>query len=368
MAIIRQPAYITKSPISVAIGGVVPVPFPPTPVIPAQDFQINGVLQGTGRGKWVGTIDYYRGNIGGPTSWVFSDLEGTSGSFFSDNMSITTTSVSAPNLIYVGGSLLAGSAVVTYSNLTSINFPKLKYIGGSAFGPNGYPALTSIDFPELVFMASSFTGTFNGVTSMDLSKLQIITNGLFFSCNSLTSLSLPSLVICLGSFSLNVPALTTLDLPTLGTWKAMTGNISLTNIALNQTSVNDLLAALAYMDGNNGTLLFGTGKIVSITGTSSAPSNLGSTTTAGSNFVGVGTTCTVNWTGHGYATGDVLRISGITTLTNANRYAVITVVNPNQFTYTITSQSATGAGTATVIKAGASAAALVNRGVTLTTN
>jgi hypothetical protein len=122
------------------------------------------------------------------------------------------------------------------------------------------------------------------------------------------------------------------------------------------------------MDGNNGTLLFGTGRAVSITGTSSAPSNLGSTTTAGSNFVGVGTTCTVNWTGHGYATGNVLRISGITTLTNANRYAVITVVNPNQFTYTITSQSATGAGTATVVRAGTSAAALVTRGVTVTTN
>jgi hypothetical protein len=81
-----------------------------------------------------------------------------------------------------------------------------------------------------------------------------------------------------------------------------------------------------------------------------------------------GTTCTVNWTGHGYATGDVLRISGITTATNANRYARITVVNANQFTYTITSQTATGAGTATVVKAGASANALVTRGVTLTTN
>jgi hypothetical protein len=81
-----------------------------------------------------------------------------------------------------------------------------------------------------------------------------------------------------------------------------------------------------------------------------------------------GTTCTVNWTAHGYATGDVLRVSGITTATNANRYAVITVVNANQFTYAITSQTATGAGTATVVKAAASAKALVTRGVTLTTN
>jgi hypothetical protein len=122
------------------------------------------------------------------------------------------------------------------------------------------------------------------------------------------------------------------------------------------------------MDGTNGTVNFGTGRSITITGTSSAPTNLGSITTAGSNFVGAGTTCTVNLTSHGYATGDVLRVSGITTLTNANRYAVITVVNANQFTYTITSQTATGAGTATIVKAGASAKALVTRGVTLTTN
>ena len=166
-----------------------------------------------------------------------------------------------------------------------------------------------------------------------------------------------------------MPLLTTLTLPTLGTWKALSGNVSIASASLNQTSVDNLLSALAYMDGTNNTLAYGSGKTVTISaGLSSAPTNLGSITTAGSNFVGSTTTCTVNLTSHGYATGDVLRISGITTLTNANKYAVITVVNANQFTYTITSQTATGAGTATVVKAGASAKALVTRGVTLTTN
>jgi hypothetical protein len=374
MSIIRQPAYIAKSPISVAIGGTVPAPFPPTPVIPAQDFQINGVLQGTGAGKWVSSIEYYSGSIGGPTSWVFSDLEGTSGGFFSSNIPITATSVSAPNLIYVGGSLLAGGGVFTYTALTSINFPKLKYLGGLALGaPNAYPALTSINFPELVFMGSNFTGIFNGVTSMDLSKLQI-NNGLSFASTSLTSLSLPSLVISLGQFSLNLPALTTLNLPTLGTWKAMFGNVNLTNIALNQTSVNDLLAALAYMDGNNGTVSYGTGRTVAILGTSSAPSNLGVVTGLnGSQFVGAGTICTATIANHGYAIGDVIRVAGVgAPLGNANRYAVIlsSGFTTGQFQYTITSQTGTGTGTGTVsvTKAGASAAALVNRGVTLTTN
>jgi hypothetical protein len=129
------------------------------------------------------------------------------------------------------------------------------------------------------------------------------------------------------------------------------------------------------MDGNNNTSLFGTGKSLTISGgTNAAPSNDGSvnvtlqTSPTLPNISCVGTTCTVNLTNHGYSSGDVLRISGVTTATNANRYAVITVTNANQFTYTITSQTANGGGTATIIKAGASAKTLVTRGVTLTTN
>jgi hypothetical protein len=367
MAIIRQPAYITKSPISVAIGGTVPAPFPPTPIVPAQDLQINGVLTGTGRGKWVGTIDYYGSTITGPTTFEFSDLEGVTGNFF-NGIATTVTSLSAPNLIYIGG----GVSISNTTSLTTLNLPKLQFLNGGLFtGISSFTALTTINLGSLVSISSMGLNTLPVLTALDFSTVQYITSGLgsvVFSV--LTSLSLASLIyVGSNGISFNAPLMTTLTMPSvLGTWKAMTGNIGLTNIALNQTSVDNLLAALAYMDGNNGTLLFGSGKIVSVTGTSSAPSNLGSTTTAGSNFVGVGTTCTVNWTGHGYATGNVLRISGITTLTNANRYAVITVVNPNQFTYTITSQSATGAGTATVVRAGTSAAALVNRGITLTTN
>jgi hypothetical protein len=133
--------------------------------------------------------------------------------------------------------------------------------------------------------------------------------------------------------------------------------------------VNNILQAYASLDGTNGTTLWVSSLSMS-NGTSAAPSNAGSTTTAGSNFVCAGTTCTVNLTGHGYATGDVLRVSGITTATNANRYAVITVVNADRFTYTIASQTATGAGTATIARflASSSVGKLVTRGVTLTTN
>jgi hypothetical protein len=221
----------------------------------------------------------------------------------------------------------------------------------------------------MAFVQFNTAVTFSVLTVFDLSKLQFILASFSATFSVLTSLNFSSLIYVGGSINITAPLMTTLTMPTLGTWKACFGNISLTSIALNQSSVDNLLSALAYMDGANNTIAYSTGKTVTITGTSSAPSNLGSTTTAGSNFVGSGTTCTVSLASHGYSTGDVLRISGITTLTFANRYAVITVTNENQFTYTMSSPaSLTGAGTATIVKAGASAKALVTRGVTLATN
>ena len=71
----------------------------------------------------------------------------------------------------------------------------------------------------------------------------------------------------------------------------------------------------------------------------------------GSAFVGTTTTCAVTWTNHGFVTGDIINVSGITTLTAANGQFVVTVDNANAFHYTmLASQSATGAGTANVWK------------------
>jgi hypothetical protein len=293
------------------------------------------------------------------------DIEGCYGSFLA-GLSSTITTLSVPNIIYIGGTSL-GAGPATYASLTSISFPKLYYVGGGLLSNMTINAVTSLDLSSLVYLSSFTPTSMNGLTSLSLPNVKIISQ-FSFGSTSCTSINLSSLISVSTISTLNVPSCTTLTLPSLGTWKICQQSITITSCAFNQTTVDNLLSAIAYMDGSNSTLLYGSGKTLTITGTSSAPTNLGSTTTAGSNFVGAGTTCTVNLTSHGYATGDVLRVSGITTLTNANRYAVITVVNANQFTYTITSPTATGAGTATIVKAGASAKALVTRGVTLTTN
>jgi hypothetical protein len=242
----------------------------------------------------------------------------------------------------------SGNAMLSASRTGPYSLPKLKFVQNVLFSFNTF-LVSSIDLPELLYAPGSiFQGT---------------------SLTNCATISLPKLIVGGINFG-SIPMLENITLPSIGVWKDCVSNIiTLNGAKFNQSTVDNLLGHVAYMDGNNGTRLFGSGASISISGgTTAVPSNLGSTTTPGSNFVCSGTTCTVNMTNHGYSNGDVLRISGVTTATNANRYAVITVVNSNQFTYTISSQTATGAGTATVIKTSNSVKALITRGVSLTTN
>jgi len=362
--LVRQSSYISPSPMTATIGGTFQLPIPQTIIVPAYNIQDGNEVITTGRGIWVNSFNYYGADASGATSFLFPDIEGCYGAFL-PTFPTSITSFSAPNLIYVGSNIL-GASPTSYPSLTSVSIPKLR-ISGTIFSSSTMNALTSLDLSSLI--NGSFSPTsINGLTTLSFPSAKYLGTLSINSATSLTSIYTPS-IVQIGQFSLGtLSACTTWTLPTLGTWKIFNSSLIMSSCAFNQTTVDNILAALAYMDGTNNTLAYSTGRTVTITGTSSAPTNLGSTTTAGSNFVGSTTTCTVNLTSHGYSTGDVLRISGITTLTNANRYAVITVVNANQFTYTIASQTATGAGTATVVKAGASAKALVTRGVTLTTN
>lgn len=365
MPLIKQSAFISQSPITANIGGTF-TNFPPTTaIVPAYNIQEDGVIIANGRGKWVASFDFWEAKSSGATTFSLPDVEGSYGAFL-QSVPNTITSLDAPIFVYAGGNVLS-AAPSTLTSLATISLPKLYYVGGSMFSNYTFSALTSLDVSSLAYCGGNLTLVANSLTSVSFPSMRYI-GYLTVTSTSCTSINLSSLVyVGGGGITISAASCTTLTLPTLGVLKVHAGSFT-TACAFNQTTVDNILAALAYMDGTNGTFLFGSGRTVSITGTSSAPSNAGSTTTAGSNFVGLTTTCTVSLTSHGYLTGDVLRVSGITTLTNANKYAVITVVNANQFTYTIISQTATGGGTATIVKANASAKALVTRSVTLTTN
>ena len=304
--------------------------------------------------------------MGAVTSLSVPELTHVVGQFTIINLNALTGTLSFPKLSYVGSSFMPSACYL----LTTLSCPLLSYVGGT-FGAASCSSLTTLDFPALSFVGSNFSpGMSYLVTTLTLPELSYV--GGTFSPNALTSLTtlnLPKLSYVAGSF---VPTLMTslanFSLPTNGTLKQIGGPFTMAGFALTSASVDNIVQALASLDGTNSTILYNTYAVDLSGGTSVAPTDLGSTTVAGSSFVCSTTTCTVSWTGHGYTTGDVLRVSGITTATNANRYAVITVVSSSVFTYPITSQSAAGGGTATVRKAGASVKALVTRGVTLTTN
>lgn len=340
-------------------------------------------------GKFITNWSYSESSLstsGGPvlTSLGMSDLRGVTGAFSVTANSLT--SLSFPELAFVGGNMSASGTliasisfpsllysgnlnIVNNSVIQQFNFPSLRLVGGQVQLGNS-PVATSVELPVLEVVRGNLTLTnLPLVTSISLPMLRFAagsTLAIEFS-NALTSVSLPSLVAVSSLRITGNPSLTSVTLN--ANIRVISGNFDVFGCALPVANIDALLQTLAALDGTNGTIAFGSGRSANLSGgTNAAPTSISTTTRAGSSFVCAGTTCTVNWTGHGYATGDVLRISGITTATNANRYARITVVNANQFTYAITSQTATGAGTATVRLTPSSINALITRGVNLTTN
>lgn len=340
-------------------------------------------------GKWLSGFFYNENTAASrvaspPTQVSFGDLTGISGglTYYSKDVqslslpalrvvggSVTLndntalSAFSAPVLFYVGGTLnLSGTLP-----LTNLSLPSLSFADGISLG--SHDALLSVDLPSLSDVSGTASILFSNDSAINatLSLPLLRRVGVSLSISGLRSVSLPSLALC-GSVSLTGSLIQSVTLPVNGTLKSI-GNITASGLSLTQASVDNILQAVASLDGTSQTRSWGSGRSLNVSGgTSAAPSNLGSTTRAGSSFVCAGTTCTVSWPGHGYTTGDVLQVSGVGTATNANRYAVITVQNSGQFTYTISSQTATGSGTATVVRAGNSAKSIVTRGGSLTTN
>ena len=120
MAIIRQPAYIAQSPLSVTITGT-QYPITPYAIVPAQGFQIGNSLYNY-RGKWASAINFPSTTGSGLTGVTFADLQGTTGDFLTTS-GLGIVSITAPNLVYVGGNFLANASLTSFdfSNLTKGN-------------------------------------------------------------------------------------------------------------------------------------------------------------------------------------------------------------------------------------------------------
>lgn len=197
---------------------------------------------------------------------------------------------SLPSLVYCFGSLQ-----LTSNNVPNVNFNSLQLIG-AIFTLSTNTTISSLNLPALTTLYGnlSFSGL-TAITSINFPVLTTIINTAggpaaiigWTSMGSLTSFSIPSIQIIasnttgtsLISLISGTAALTTFDIGTSllrfeKTTALNTGNWIMTSCALNQTSVDNILVQLAKLDGTNGTTLL-SNRIITITGTSSAPSATG---------------------------------------------------------------------------------------------
>lgn len=197
---------------------------------------------------------------------------------------------SLPSLVYCFGSLQ-----LTSNNVPNVNFNSLQLIGAT-FTLSTNTTISSLNLPALTTLYGnlSFSGL-TAITSINFPVLTTIINTAggpaaiigWTSMGSLTSFSIPSIQIIasnttgtsLISLISGTAALTTFDIGTSllrfeKTTALNTGNWIMTSCALNQTSVDNILVQLAKLDGTNGTTLL-SNRIITITGTSSAPSATG---------------------------------------------------------------------------------------------
>lgn len=226
------------------------------------------------------------------TTLTLTNLRMVATSFSPANMSALTT-LSAPALVTTGS-----VSISTLGGLQVFDLPLLKSIG-SSLSLSSFPALTSFSLPSLEYVGSFLqissmtaltafdcsalrvlgnTALFSDlgfITSLDFSNLVYISSGLTISlCSSLTSLDVSSLVTCSAfTISNGTPNLATITMPPPGTLKTAS-NFIISSCALTQQSVDDILVALAALDGTNGTTVY-TGRTVTLTGTSSLPSATG---------------------------------------------------------------------------------------------
>lgn len=139
---------------------------------------------------------------------------------------------------------------------TTIEFTNLISANGIFFSGKGF--LTSLSFPALTDIPSP------GVEMLNMSGLTTL---LFTALVNVDELIFPFGMGALTSFSVGTGL------------KSVGGDVNFTAGALDVTSVNNLLIALAALDGTNGTTLY-TGHTVTIGGTSAAPTGAGATAKA----------------------------------------------------------------------------------------
>jgi hypothetical protein len=297
-------------------------------VIPAESVQSGSNALQMANGVWVNQFSYSEaGQLAlAPkiTSLAFPNLYGSQGTFTIESVS-TLATLDASLMVYANSVSISGVSVLTTINmaalyacgpsngvngfvvntapllttltltaltvvngkltlatlnaLATIAMANLQYVNGD-FNLQTVPLLTTLTLTNLKNVNGSLqSSTMSVLTSISLPALQNVTGLIFFGTSSplLTSVSMPSLVRAGSTITMNsgTAALTSFTLGTIGTLKQLAGNVVLSSCALTAASVNAILAVVASLDGTNGTTAFGAGRILTLTGTSAAPTGQG---------------------------------------------------------------------------------------------
>lgn len=236
---------------------------PRVTVITPMPQQINGQLIG-GYGVWIERLSF--------VGTVPVDLELT-------NLVGITRITGAPSISTFGSGVLS--------------FPALKSVYDNGFF-DANATITSLLVPllEIITVPTTLTLTYASVTVLNFASLRSMPATTLSGNTLLTTFSLPVAEYIYGTLTSTSGNGALTDF-TLGTsLKYFNSNINFTSCALNQASVDGILAALVALDGTSGKNLYGTGRTVTITGTSSTPSATGLLDKA--TLVGRGVTVTTN--------------------------------------------------------------------------
>lgn len=233
----------------------------------------------------LGTIQLLNNAISGTLASLTS-LVASSLVQINTDMSVTMnslTTLTMPLLQYVGGNMTPALAV-----MTSISLPALQYVGNSCSLIAGNA--TSLSMPALLYAGSAFGVSMNLCTSVDLSSFQYCGGNFLPNFSALTTLSLPAIVTIVGSFTITNTVMVNFSFGS--TLKRVGGNVTMSNKALNQASIDGILVSLAALDGTNGTTAYSSLTVTLTGGTNATPSATG--LAAKATLVGRGCTVTNN--------------------------------------------------------------------------
>jgi len=217
------------------------------------------------------------------------------------------TALDLPNMQIIAGQQNGGLTIFNCTALTTLNLPKLTALqslnGSAGINVNG-AAISELNLPALTHCVIFGMGAAINVAN----------------CPNLTTISAPNLTYATGlmgaisavSGNGNIANVT---LGTIGKTKMMAA-VTLSMQKLTQASVDNTLALLASLDGNNGTILFGPSQSVNLSGGTSATPTSTADTANTSGVATAGGTATFTLAAAGFVpplqAGDLVTIAGVT--------------------------------------------------------